>query len=106
MKSGFPVYTYPTHGRFSSADDLTFSSVTDQRNLIGQIIGAIRSDGFKINHSKASYKTKNPIVTGVVVKNNSLGLTTSLKEKVANGNLLTQEQQKGLRLYVNKVLTA
>jgi RNA-directed DNA polymerase len=109
MKTGKKLQSIATDNKLkftSFIDDLSFSGPVDHKHLGPQIIGVIHSDGYKINHSKTNYKTKNPIITGAVVKNNSLGITPSLKEKISNSHLLSKEQQLGLQLYVNKVLNS
>lgn len=85
-------------------DDLTFSSPIDFKEIVPQIIEAIKEDGFRISHKKTSYKTKNPIVTGVVVKNNNLDLSNELKNKLLLTEGRSDAQIKGLKQYANRVI--
>lgn len=87
-------------------DDLTFSAPIDFKEKAAFIIDTIQADGFRISNDKTNYKTKNPMVTGVVVKNNNLALPDSFKIKLQNLNSKTEEQKRGLQLYANKVLNA
>ena len=85
-------------------DDLTFSAPVDFKEKAPCIIDTIQSDGFRISHDKTNYKTKNPMVTGVIVKNNNLDLPDSYKIKLQNLEGKTEEQKRGLKLYADKVL--
>lgn len=87
----------------SFVDDLTFSAAMDFKSKAQFIIQIIQSDGFKISHNKTNYKTKMPVVTGVVVKNNKLSLTDTFKIKLTNINGSTPERIKGLQQYAAKV---
>lgn len=90
----------------SFIDDLTFSAPIDFKDKAHFIIDAIQADGFRISHGKTNYKTKNPLVTGVVVKNNNLALPDSYKIKLQNLDGKTDDQKRGLALYAKKVLNA
>lgn len=87
----------------SFVDDLTFSAPVDFKLEAHRIIEIVLSDGFKISHDKTYYKTKNPVVTGVVVKNNNLDLTETYKIKLRETTGKSEEQIKGLILYANRV---
>ena len=87
----------------SFVDDLTFSAPTDFKSKAQFIIQTLQADGFKISHNKTNYKTKMPVVTGVVVKNNKLSLTDSFKIKLNNTEGSTPERIKGLQQYAAKV---
>lgn len=88
----------------SFVDDLTFSAPTDFKELAPQIIQMIQEDGFRISHKKTNYKTRNPIVTGVVVKNNLIDLTEEFKIKIEKTVGKTEEQLRGEKLYKEQVL--
>lgn len=88
----------------SFVDDLTFSAPKDFKELAPQIIQMIQKDGFRISHKKTNYKTKNPIVTGVVVKNNLIDLTEEFKIKIQKTEGKSEEQMRGEKLYKEKVL--
>jgi len=90
----------------SFVDDLTFSAPADIKNKISSIIDTIQLDGFKISHNKTNYKTKNPVVTGLVVKNNNLSLTDTYKIKLKETANKTPEQIRGLNLYADRVKNA
>jgi RNA-directed DNA polymerase len=87
----------------SFIDDLTFSAPIDFKTKAQFIIETLQADGFKISHNKTNYKTKNPIVTGVVVKNNKLSLPETFKIKLATIEGKTPEQIKGFQLYSEKI---
>lgn len=53
-------------------DDMTLSSSQDFKHLIPDFLKILMDNGFKISHDKTFYKTKNPVVTGVVVHNDKL----------------------------------
>ncbi len=90
----------------SFVDDLTFSAPIDFKEKVADIISAIQTDGYKISHSKTNYKTKNPTVTGIIVKNNNLALTNTFKIKLSEVSDKTEEQKKGLTLYADRVKSA
>lgn len=87
----------------SFVDDLTFSAPVDFKEKAHCIIDTILADGFKISHNKTFYKTKQPIVTGLVVKNNKIGLTDTFKIKLQVKEGKTEAQIKGLELYAQRV---
>jgi len=87
----------------SFVDDLTFSSHRDFKSFVQAIIGLIKSDGFRICNDKTNYKTKLPIVTGVVVKNNKLSLTDTFKAKLRDTEGHSPEKIRGLQQYAAKV---
>lgn len=87
----------------SFVDDLTFSAPIDFKSKAQFIIETLQADGFKISHNKTNYKTKMPIVTGVVVKNNKLSLTDAFKIKLNATEGCTPERTKGLLQYAVKV---
>jgi RNA-directed DNA polymerase len=87
-------------------DDLTFSSAVDFKDISQKIIEILQADGYRISHAKTNYKTKNPKVTGVIVKNNNLALPREIKDKIkANGNK-TPDQIKGLQRYIERIASA
>jgi len=87
-------------------DDMTFSSAKDFKVLTSSFLAIITIDGFRISHNKTNYKTKNPVVTGAVVKNNNLSLTNSFKLKMNNTAGLSANQIAGIQQYANKVKAA
>ena len=87
----------------SFVDDLTYSSPTDFKDKIPNILDAVVEDGFKISHKKTNYKTKLPTVTGVIVKNNSLDLPKEFKYKM-NDETQSEERLTGLKRYHDRVI--
>jgi RNA-directed DNA polymerase len=87
-------------------DDLTFSSSKDFKNIVPSLINTVSKDHFRISHKKTNYKTKNPVVTGLVVKNNSITITDDFKNKLENLSRKTPEQIAGLHQYVTKIAKA
>jgi RNA-directed DNA polymerase len=53
-------------------DDLTLSSSVDFKHRTNSILNDLRQRDLKVNFGKTYYKTQNPLVTGVVVKNNGI----------------------------------
>jgi RNA-directed DNA polymerase len=90
----------------SFIDDLTFSAPADFKDNVQFIIDTIQNDGFRISHKKTNYKTKNPVVTGIVVKNNNLDLTDTFQIKLQNIEGKTPEQIAGLMGYADRVRNA
>lgn len=84
-------------------DDLTFSSSNDFKELTFSFLKIIRANGFKLSHKKTNYKTRYPIITGVLVKNNSIDVPKSLKEKLQNPIGLSTEQIAGISQYASKI---
>jgi len=64
-------------------DDLTLSSKIDFKDKIPEILTILIKDGYKISHKKTFYKTKNPIITGVVCQNNKLKLESHYYKRVS-----------------------
>lgn len=87
----------------SFVDDLTFSCKTDFKDISNLILEAIKADGYRISHNKTNYKTKKPIVTGVVVKNNGLDVTDEFKKKLSNTDGYSEEKKIGLKRYYERV---
>ena len=87
----------------SFVDDLTFSSPTDFKDKIQDILDAVVEDGFKISHKKTNYKSKLPTVTGIIVKNNNLDLPKEFKDKM-NDDTQSKERLTGLKRYHDRVI--
>ena len=106
IKTGKKLEKFSKENRItftSLIDDLTFSAPIDFKDKAGFIIDTIIADGFKISHNKTFYKTKHPIVTGLVVKNNKISLTDAYKIKLQVKEGKTEAQIKGLELYAERV---
>ncbi len=90
-------------------DDITISSKSDFKEIVPEIIKIIRVSGFKINNKKTHYKTKNPIITGLVCQNNRLLVPNLLKKKLAKMKKEQLDNQKvdnrinGLENYIRSV---
>ena len=63
-------------------DDITMSSKIDFKDKIPDILLIITQDGYKISHQKTFYKTKNPIITGVVCQNNKIKLPCAFNKRI------------------------
>ena len=74
----------------SFVDDLTFSSKTCFKKEVSHIIQFINEGGYTISHEKTFYKSKNPVITGVVCQNNRLKLSNGYYKKLARINQLTK----------------
>lgn len=106
VKTGKQLETFSKNNNLtftSFVDDLTFSSPNEFKSKAQFVIQTLQTDGFKISHNKTNYKTKMPVVTGVVVKNNKLSLTDAFKLKLTNIEDCSPERIKGLQQYVAKV---
>lgn len=68
-----------TYTRF--VDDLTFSSSSDFKEMLPEILGTIQHSGFKVNYRKTYYKGHQNI-TGIEVRNNYIDVPQKIKEKV------------------------
>jgi len=90
----------------SYVDDLTFSAPVDFKPKAQFIIDTLIEDGFKISHNKTNYKTKMPIVTGLVVKNNSITVTDSFRIKLSITEGKSALQIKGLEMYAERIKQA
>lgn len=64
-------------------DDITLSSKIDFKDKIPEIIRIITEDGYRISHKKTFYKTKNPVITGVICQNNRLKLDNSFHKRLS-----------------------
>lgn len=109
IKTGKKLQEFATENKItftSFIDDLTFSAPVDFKSRAHFIIDILQADGFKISHSKTNYKTRNPTVTGVIVKNNNLTITDSYKIKLKETEGKTDEQIRGLNLYAERVKNA
>lgn len=84
-------------------DDLTFSSPCDFKCLTTEILKIITEGGFKVNHKKTYYKTRFPVVTGIIVKNNSLDLPSYYKKVLDKKGALT-DRQVGIIRYIKRVM--
>ena len=109
IKTGKNLQEFSTNHNLtftSFIDDLTFSSPTNFKDKVQFIINTLKTAGFKINHKKTNYKTKNPIVTGIIIKNNHLALPETFKDKLNDTSGKSQEQIRGLNQYADKVRKA
>ena len=83
-------------------DDVVVSSKSDFKILIPDFLKIITDDGYIISHKKTNYKTKNPEVTGVVVKANNLALANKTKTKFRD-ETLSEASKNGQLLYIEKI---
>jgi RNA-directed DNA polymerase len=71
----------------SFVDDLTFSSKKCFKDKTSVILDILIKDGYSISHNKTFYKTKNPIITGVICQNNKLKLEHHYYKRISRFNL-------------------
>ncbi|WP_167618033.1 reverse transcriptase family protein [Maribellus sediminis] len=86
-------------------DDLTISSPTDFKDRTAVILAELRDRGLLINFDKTSYSSKNPSVTGVVVKNNGIAAPAHTYENSINATL-SENSRKGHQMriaYIKKI---
>lgn len=91
-------------------DDITLSSKIDFKDKIPDIIRIVTEDGYKISHKKTFYKTKNPVITGVVCQNNRLKLDNSFHKRLSKikdldmiDTKLKESKINGYERYIRKV---
>ncbi|MFM2292798.1 MAG: hypothetical protein RIS29_2611 [Bacteroidota bacterium] len=91
-------------------DDITLSSKIDFKDKLPEIIRIITEDGYRISHKKTFYKTKNPVITGVICQNNRLKLDNSFHKrlsKIKETDLidlkLKESKINGYKRYIKRV---
>jgi len=87
-------------------DDITLSSPCDFKEKTNIVLDMIRSAGFRISHTKTTYRTYSPNLTGVKMGQNTLRITADFFAKLADTSEKTDAQIKGLKLYAEKVRKA
>lgn len=93
--------------KFSTyVDDMTISGPSDFQELIPEILDIIRHDGYTISHTKTTYRTNHPEITGAKVGNNYIDITDKLKAKIANPQGKSEAQIAGEQNYRNLVYRA
>lgn len=90
----------------SFVDDLTFSSSQNFKPQVDEIVQLIESDVYKINHRKTYFKSKRPLITGVIANNNGLALPQDYMAKLGDTKGKTKDQIRGLATYANRVKNA
>jgi len=89
--------------RFTTyVDDVVISATTDLKYLIPTFLDIIKSDGYLISHKKTTYKTKNPEVTGIVLKASNLALANKTKAKLLDP-MVSEASKKGQINYIEKI---
>lgn len=89
--------------RFTTfVDDVTLSSQSDFKDLVPVIIEIITNAGYKISHSKTTYKSGITEITGVKMLNNSMTVTDKFRAKCAN-EFNSEATLKGLQNYKSRV---
>lgn len=84
-------------------DDITMSSPDDFKELVPSIIEIIESGGFKINHKKTYYKTKDPIITGVIANQNEIKLSSDTLMRLKREEGRNKNQINGSLRYIDRV---
>lgn len=90
-------------------DDITLSSKVDFKDKIPHILNILKNDGYKISYQKTFYKTKNPIITGVVCQNNLIKLPNNTYKRLKRYQLKQQidstfsDKYNGLKLYKDRI---
>lgn len=102
--AGDLLTTYESQNKKVSlyVDDLTISSPTDFKPEVDEILGELRGRGLKINFDKTYYKSKNPVVTGVVVKNNGICPMPHTYERAEDNNR-TVESREGHKVRIEYI---
>lgn len=90
-------------------DDITLSSKIDFKDKIPHILDILKKDGYKISYQKTFYKTKNPIITGVICQNNLIKLPNNTYKRLKRYQLKQQidstfsNKYNGLKRYKDRV---
>lgn len=90
-------------------DDITLSSKIDFKDKIPHILDILKKDGYKISYQKTFYKTKNPIITGVICQNNLIKLPNNTYKRLKRYQLKQQidstfsDKYNGLKRYKDRV---
>lgn len=97
LNKGFKVTVY--------VDDITISSPIDFKELTIGILEELRQRGFLISFEKTTYRTKDPVVTGVVVKNNGICATphTYFSSKEKNRSEASKNGHKNRIKYIKRI---
>ena len=82
----------------SFVDDLTFSSKNCFKEKSNTILEILKQDGYSISHKKTFYKTKNPIITGVVCQNNKLKLEQHYYKRISRLKIVKEASPEDEKL--------
>lgn len=82
-------------------DDLTFSSISDFKDLTHAILNIIKEGYFLYSHRKTFYSDKPVEVTGIVVKQNMLDVTDSYKSRDVSKS--SPKSRQAYLNYMNRV---
>lgn len=89
--------------RFTTfVDDITLSSQSDFKDLVPTIIQVISNAGYKISHSKTTYKSGITEITGVKMLNNSMTVTDKFRVRFTATDI-SQATKLGLQNYKSRV---
>lgn len=90
--------------RFTTfVDDVTFSSQTDFKHLVPEIIQTITSHGYKISQGKTTYKSGITEITGVKMLNNSMTVTDKFNNAYEKETDKTSLRAKGMKNYKERI---
>ena len=90
-------------------DDISMSSPHDFKELIPTILSIITDAGYKISHQKTFYKTKNPVITGIICQNNLIKIPQSYNKRIKRISLMNLKDSNlstklnGLSLYKKRI---
>jgi len=93
-------------------DDITLSSKSDFKSQIPEVLEILTNDSYKISHKKTAYKTKNPMITGVICQNDKLKLDNHVYKRISRlkkqrqfepDNTIIENKLKGLSQYRKRV---
>lgn len=89
--------------RFTTfVDDVTLSSQSDFKDLVPTIIQVISEAGYKISHTKTTYKSGITEITGVKMLNNSMTVTDKFRVKFSN-ETNSDSTKQGMQNYKDRV---
>lgn len=83
-------------------DDLTFSSPTNFKHLLNEVLNIITSDGFNISYRKTEYKGSNVQVTGIDIYNNLIDAPQKIKLN-AEAEAISSDPAKPYTTYLKNI---
>lgn len=87
-------------------DDVTLSAPYDFKAKTNVLINMIHDGGFRISHTKTTYKIYPDNITGVKMGQNYLNVTDPFRTKLSNSENKSDAQIRGEKLYETKVRKA
>lgn len=87
-------------------DDVTLSASYDFKDKTAAVLEMIHAGGFRISHTKTTYRVYSDNITGVKMGQNYLNVTDNFRAKLNDSENKSDAQIKGEKLYEAKVRNA